>query len=184
MWRHIKPILQVIILATAMFVSSFHSLVLGNTTNCPRTFKLVHYHNTKLQLSDKNNSTHTWVKFKMLLGSINPKFLVCFVEFSPYRSVQKEPRSGAKSCLYKSIPRRANPVYRGFVRTYIRTRFCYFPRFPFCIARYTWYREKLLHHNRIQNFIRVWVCVWGWVCVCVCYYSYRSGVIWYCGMHY
>ena len=35
-----KPILQVIILATAMLVSSFHSLVLENTTKCPRTFHL------------------------------------------------------------------------------------------------------------------------------------------------
>ena len=42
MWRHFKPILQVITLATAMMVSSLHGAVLENTTKCPVTFYLVH----------------------------------------------------------------------------------------------------------------------------------------------
>ena len=42
MWRHIKPNLQVIILATAMLVSFLHSAALENTTKCPRTYYLVH----------------------------------------------------------------------------------------------------------------------------------------------
>ena len=46
MWRHIKPILQVIILTTTMLVSFLYSLVLENTTKCPRTFYLVHNHDT------------------------------------------------------------------------------------------------------------------------------------------
>ena len=42
MIRHLKPILQIIILTTAILVSFFHSLVLENTTKCPRNFHLVH----------------------------------------------------------------------------------------------------------------------------------------------
>ena len=42
MWRHIKPILQVIALATAMLVSSLHGAVLENRTKCPVTFYLLH----------------------------------------------------------------------------------------------------------------------------------------------
>ena len=42
MWRHIKPISQVIIYATAMLVSSSHETVFENTTKWPVTFYLVH----------------------------------------------------------------------------------------------------------------------------------------------
>ena len=38
---------------------------LENTRKCPRTFHF--YHNTKLQLSDNNISTHAWLEFKILL---------------------------------------------------------------------------------------------------------------------
>ena len=60
MWRHIKPILQVIILATAMLVSFLNGAVLENTTKCPRTFYLDLVH-TKWQLSHNLNiSTLGW----------------------------------------------------------------------------------------------------------------------------
>ena len=42
MLRHIKPILQVITLASAMLVSFSHILVLTNTPKNSRTFHLVH----------------------------------------------------------------------------------------------------------------------------------------------
>ena len=42
MLRHIKQILQVIILATAMLVSCSHVTVLGKATKCSITFYLVH----------------------------------------------------------------------------------------------------------------------------------------------
>ena len=57
MWRHMRPNLRVIILATIVLVSSSHWTVLGNTTKCSVTFYLVHI--TKFQLSDKNISTYT-----------------------------------------------------------------------------------------------------------------------------
>ena len=52
------------------------------------------YHNTKLQLSDKNISTHTQVKFKILLWS-ESKVIAYFVVF-PYRAVQKETKERGK----------------------------------------------------------------------------------------
>ena len=59
MWRHIKPNLQVIILATAMLISSLYGTILEDTTKFPVPFYFSSYHNTKLQLSDNNISTHT-----------------------------------------------------------------------------------------------------------------------------
>ena len=41
-WHNINPILHVIILGTAMLVSFPHSLVLENTTKCPRSFHSIH----------------------------------------------------------------------------------------------------------------------------------------------
>ena len=57
MWRHIKPIMQVITLATAVLVS-FHTVWYWKTQqNVPELFIKFIPH-TKLQLSDKNISTH------------------------------------------------------------------------------------------------------------------------------
>ena len=60
MWRHIKP--KFIALTTAMLVSTPH---IGWYLKHNVLFRL--YHDTKLQTSDKNISTYTWVKFEILL---------------------------------------------------------------------------------------------------------------------
>ena len=56
MWRQIMPILQVIILVTAMLVSSSHSMVLENTTKCSVTFYSVH---TKIPNYEWQEYQHT-----------------------------------------------------------------------------------------------------------------------------
>ena len=52
-----KPILQVIALATAMLVSTPHSFVWETQQNIQECFLRLH-HNAKLQPSDKNTNTH------------------------------------------------------------------------------------------------------------------------------
>ena len=62
MWRQMKPILQVIVLATAMLVSTIHSFVWKTQQNVQERFCRLYY-NTKLQPSNKNINTHfseTW----------------------------------------------------------------------------------------------------------------------------
>ena len=68
LWCHIKPILQVIILGTAMLVSSLHGAVLENTTKCSLTFKIIHprwsqkpYHGTFLRSPRAYNFHHTQI---------------------------------------------------------------------------------------------------------------------------
>ena len=90
MCRHIKPILQVIILATAMLVSSSHFTVL-ETQQMFRYFLSSSYHWTKLQLSGKNISTPTLLKFQFLpwgKSKVQTFFFFLFL-FSPYHTVQK-----------------------------------------------------------------------------------------------
>ena len=61
--RHIKPILQVIILTTTMLVSSLYGAVLKNTTKCPITFYLVHTAKPNYNWVTVYSSTHTRLKF-------------------------------------------------------------------------------------------------------------------------
>ena len=106
MWRHIKQIWQVIILASVMLVSFPHEAVLGKTTNCSITFYLVH---TTLPNNNRVTkiSAHTlgW-NFKSL-HEVNRK-LKLFCCFSPYH---KKPRAAAKSCARRCVQRRANSLF-------------------------------------------------------------------------
>ena len=111
MWRHIKQILQVILLATAMLVSSHHGPDIEKYNQISQNFLFTSYHNTKLQLSDKNISTHIQVKFKILLWS-ESKVIAYFVVFLNTALYKRKPRSGAKSYACKCLPRRANPLFR------------------------------------------------------------------------
>ena len=57
----------------------------------PQNFSFSLYHNTKLQLSDKNISTHTRVKFEILLWSQSKiaRFVV-FLHTALYKKETKE----------------------------------------------------------------------------------------------
>ena len=108
MWHHIKPILQVIALATVMLISTPHSLVLPwNTTKCPRTFYLDY-----IIIPNFNWVTrilaHTWVKFEVLLWS-ESTIIAYFVVFSIPCCTKRKPRSGVKSFAYECVLRHANP---------------------------------------------------------------------------
>ena len=70
-----------------MLVSFLHRLILENTAKCQRIFYLVH--------SDKNISTHTYVKFKILFWS-KSKVTVCLVVFSHIALYKKETNERGK----------------------------------------------------------------------------------------
>ena len=74
----------------------FHSLHsgVGKYNQMPQNFLFSLYHKTKLQLSDKNISTHTQVKFKILLWS-ESKIIAYFVVFLHTALYKRKPRSGA-----------------------------------------------------------------------------------------
>ena len=105
MWHHIKPILQVIIFATVMLVSSIHRAILENT-NVPY-FLISSYHTTKLQLIAKNISTHTrWI---LILSMKKIKSLSCFCCLSLYCAIQKGNQTAGQN--HGCVPHCANPLY-------------------------------------------------------------------------
>ena len=81
--RHIKQILHVIIPATPCFHAAQDDIGKNN--------KMFH----KLQLSNKNISTYTLLKFWILAWS-KSKFQAIFFCFSPYPAVQKETKRCCK----------------------------------------------------------------------------------------
>ena len=109
MWCRIKPILQVIILATAMLLSILHSSVLENTTKCPRTFNLVH-------ITIPNCNWVTRILAHHLVEISNPVMkkipnncmFCCF--FSVPHSTKRKLGRGAKSCKYGCVLRHTNPL--------------------------------------------------------------------------
>ena len=119
MWRHIKPILKVILLATAMLVSFHHSTVSENTTKCPRNFHLVH-------ITKPNYNRVTRIIARTHLVEIsNPvmKYILnnlVFCCFFPYRAIQKwnyGARENVRVCTTRYAP--------------ILARFCPAAWFPF-----------------------------------------------------
>ena len=106
MWHQITPILQVIILMTTMLVSSLHSMVLENTTKCYYFFYLVH---TTIPNYEWQEYQHTHsvkiLNTSMKWISSSPVFysIPCFTK--------RKPRDVAKLCVYKCVPRCANPLY-------------------------------------------------------------------------
>ena len=86
MRRHIRPILQVIVLMTTMLVSSLHSLVLENTTKHPRTFHLSYIiipnYNWVTRILAR---TLGWIWNSVMKWIQNNSVFCCF---SPYRTVQ------------------------------------------------------------------------------------------------
>ena len=108
MWRHIKPILKVIILATAMLVSSLHSRVLENTTKCYVTFYLVHTTIQNYNWIDKNISTHTWMQYQILPWS-KSKFK-CFLFFLYTTLYKIETKRCGKLYMYRCVLHHANPL--------------------------------------------------------------------------
>ena len=62
---------------------------IGKPNKMSKNFSFISYHNTKLQLSDKNISTHTRVNFKILLRS-KSKITVCFDVFLHTTLYKKE----------------------------------------------------------------------------------------------
>ena len=109
----------------------FHSGI-GKHKKVSQDFSYSSYHNTKLQLSDKYISTHTWVKFKILLWS-ESKIIACFVVFLHTALYKKEtneqgkimhvyqragqnhariPTSRAKSCTYTNEQGKIMHVYQ------------------------------------------------------------------------
>ena len=107
MWHHIKQILQIIILGTAMLVSFLHSLVLENTTKCPRTLHLVH-----IIIPNYNRVTRILAQTLgwNLKSCFNRVFCCCCCFFKLCCKKRKLPRSRTESCAYKCVLRRANPL--------------------------------------------------------------------------
>ena len=103
MWRHIKPILQVIILVTTMLVSSPHCLALENTIKCPTTFHIVHIiipnYNWVTRILAQ---TLRW-NLKSSYGMNKKKIACFFVVFLLTVLCKRKPRSGAKSCAFKCV---------------------------------------------------------------------------------
>ena len=114
MWCHIKPILQVIILATAMLVSSLQGAVLENTTKSV-TFYLVH-------TTIPNYNWVTRILANTLGGNfnsfyeVNQKFKRFLLFFSIPRHTKRKPSGGAKSSAYGCVPPHANPKVGSGVR--------------------------------------------------------------------
>ena len=81
---------------------------IGKHNKMPQNFSFSLYPNTKLQLSDKNISLHTWVKFEILLWR-ESKITVRF----PYAVQKGNQGAGQTSCAYKYVPRGANPLHVG-----------------------------------------------------------------------
>ena len=75
----------------------------------PHYFLISSYHKTKLRPSDKIIKIHTRLKFQILLQSIS-KVPASFVVFLHSAPCKRKPRSGAKSCAYRCVLRRANPL--------------------------------------------------------------------------
>ena len=66
---------------------------IGKHNKMSQNFSFSLYHNTKLQLSDKNISTHTQMKFKILLWSeskIIARFIVVFLHTMLLKKETKE----------------------------------------------------------------------------------------------
>ena len=104
MWRHIKPILQVIVLATTMLVSSLHRAVLENTTKCP-VLNLVH---TTIPVTRILAHTLDWN-----FGSfyeVNQKFKH-FLLFFSIPCYTKTKRQSKIVPVWVHIPRCANLLY-------------------------------------------------------------------------
>ena len=80
-----------------------------------QNFSFSSYQNTKLQVSDKNISTHTWVKFKSCY-EVNQ--IACFVVFLHTLLYKRKPNGIAKSCAYRCVSRRANPLYSAITSAY------------------------------------------------------------------
>ena len=68
-------------------------------------------------MSDKNISTHTQVKFKILLWS-KTKMTAYFDVFSPYRPVKKESKDLGKT-MYKCVPHPANSLNQD-IKYYVK----------------------------------------------------------------
>ena len=86
------------------------SLALENTTKCPATFHIVHFIIPNYNWVTRILVHTSQVKFKILLWS-EPKIIACFAVFLHTALCKRKPRSGAKSCVYKCVPRRANPLF-------------------------------------------------------------------------
>ena len=109
MWRHIKPILHVIPLATAMLVSFCIARYIRKYNKMSPYFLSSSYHNTKLRASNKNIKTLTRLKFQILLWT-KSEVTADFVVFLHTLQYKKETRSETKSCAYRCVPRRANSL--------------------------------------------------------------------------
>ena len=86
-----------------------------------RYFLLILYYNTKLQLSEKNISTHTHththlVKILNRSVKVNQKFKRVLLVFTIPRYTKGDQTAGAMSCAYRCVLRRANSPFAGNTR--------------------------------------------------------------------
>ena len=118
MWCHIKPILQVILLATAMLVSSHHSLVLENTIKCPRPFNLVH-----ITIPNYNQVTrilvHTLGWNLKSCYEVNPNNSL-FCCFSPYRAIQTGNQRAGQNRAHIGVYRVVQTLYTMIQTTHYK----------------------------------------------------------------
>ena len=110
MWRHIMPILQVIILATAMLVSSLQRAVLENTIKFPITFYLGH-------TTIPNYNWVTRILAHTISGNFNSfyelKVQAFFCCFSLYWAKQKGNQAAGQSHARMGAYRVVQTLYTG-----------------------------------------------------------------------
>ena len=75
----------------------------------PQNFLLSLYHDTKLKPSEKNISTHIWLKSQILPWSKSK--VQAFFVFLHASLHKRKPGDVAKSCTRKCVLRRTNPLY-------------------------------------------------------------------------
>ena len=89
-----------------------------------QNFSFSSYHNTKLQLSDKNISKHTRVKFQILFKWIQNNSVFCC--FSPLRAVQKGNQGAwqnhARISAYRVL--QIFYLFNNFLYAYTRLQAC------------------------------------------------------------
>ena len=97
MWRHIKPILQVIILTTAMLVSFSHGWYWKTQQNAPELFIWFILYQTTTVWQELLTHILWWnLKSCYELKNKNP---ACFVVFLHIALYKKKPRMGQKHAL-------------------------------------------------------------------------------------
>ena len=122
MQRHIKQILQIIILATTILISFLHGTVLRKATKCSITVYLVHTTSDYNQVSRISGHSPS-VEISKPSTKSKVRGFCCF---SPYQAVQKETKrlqNCARISAYCSLQTHYN-VTQNMIQTVRKIAYC------------------------------------------------------------